>query len=112
MAMQIFDIRQIGELDPAVVKMFNRLVAEAVKDCHARPGEKTAREVGLKMVITPVMASDGTSCDAVNIDFALPTKTPARRSKTYQMLSQDDGKIMFNPASPDQPRQRTLDEKD
>lgn len=109
----------IHTLDGGTVQAeFDRLVAQALEDCHERPGLETAREVGLKFTICPVQSNGKGTGNSVEIACQVTSKIPAMSSNPTRVelrrvrgaKGQNLFQGVFNDAAPDDPAQRTLDE--
>lgn len=109
MALQIFDIEKIGELDPVVSAQINKMIIEASNDCHNRPSDKSPRKVTIDMNFRPEPETDG---DQIAMDFDLAIKTPKRHSRLFNFSRKANGKLVFNSSNPGDIRQMSLDEKD
>lgn len=89
--------------------VFQHELKKAVKDCTERPGETAAREVVLRVQVKPAVESSGV-CTAAEVEFECHSKIPRQRTRAYQMEVDARGELLFNPDSPDDVHQRTLDE--
>lgn len=98
----------------------NSLIEKCVLDCEDRPGYKNAREVVLKIKLSPVAQSHQgmTDLDTVNVDFEMSCSIPKASVPTiscsFRKHKNPDGSkgggLVFNDMSEDDPRQRTIDE--
>jgi hypothetical protein len=88
---------------------FQKEVAHVVADCMDRPSDDRARKVGLIMSVVPDCDGMGV-CETATVEFKIQSSVPARQSKTYQMRVHANGSLLFNPESPDNVHQGTLDE--
>jgi hypothetical protein len=95
--------------DGLTVRLFNRELKKVVADCTDRPQDKSVREVTLKVRIVP-QCVDGV-CETVLMETTVTSKTPAPRTKMYQVAVKGDDQLIANPASLDDAHQRTLDEE-
>lgn len=104
-------LANLQEIDDGLtVRLFDRALKQVVADCVDRPGDKKARTVTLELAIVP-QATDGV-CETVLMESTVKSKIPAPRTKQYQVDVKGDGTLIVNPASPDDVRQRTLDERE
>ena len=90
---------------------FKQALAQVVKDCLDRPGDKTARKVVLTTIITPEMAQDG---DVVNaqVHFEVKAAVPNWKTAPRPVLTGRAGQLIFNDMAPDNPHQQTIDEEE
>ena len=93
---------------PAVA--FEQAMAEAVRNCLDRPGEKKARNVELTVNIKPVLQQDGDVVD-VEVDFTIKTKLPPWQTATRPVKPTKRGQLFFNDLASDDPDQHTIDEQ-
>lgn len=103
-----FSIESLTDIDggrPAAA--FLHEVQTAVRDCHDRPGSAAARKVTLTMSITPVVDEDG-MCESVRFEFEAKHTTPNRRTKVYEASIDQEGKMLYSPASPKVVDQTTI----
>lgn len=89
--------------------VFQHELRKVVKDCVDRPGESGARKVYLEVSVKPSQDAAGI-CETAEVEFEVKSKIPTQRTKTYQMEVDARGELLFNEASPDDIKQRTLDE--
>lgn len=73
---------------------FNSMLQEISKDCLDRPGDKHARSLTMKAVLKPVVNEDG-GCDGVKVSFEFVTKVPKKKTRDYDLLVNNDGKIFY-----------------
>ena len=111
MALQEFQMASLatmddGRLSAAVEQELQR----AVKDCLDRPNEKKPRKVTLVVEVCPGFVDETGDCEEAVLSFALRNSLPARRTRSYSMLAKKNGRLLWNDMSPDNVRQRTLDE--
>lgn len=93
-----------GTLDRA----FARAIEEVRGDLIDRKGLPTTRKIVLECFFTPVTGPDGKLAE-VQSCFEVKVKIPGRRTLDYSLGVTVDG-FRYNPASPDDHRQGTLDE--
>ena len=109
MALQKFDLATLTELDGARIRTaFDQAIERLTEDCKDRPGVKKARTVTLTVSLVPLANDDG-DLDTVDVDFKFKESMPKRASRTYNMLPTRKG-LYVNEMSPDEVKQRTLDE--
>lgn len=109
MALQPFDLAALTELDGCRIRTaFDLALARLTEDCKDRPAVKARRSVTLTVSLVPVPNDEG-DLDTVDVDCQLQEKLPKRESRTYNMLPTRNG-LLVNEVSPDEVRQRTLDE--
>jgi hypothetical protein len=77
-------------------------------DCADRPALEKARKITLSIDLTPVQADDGADLDSIDVQFAVDSKLPRKRSKAYNMRAAE-GTLLFNELSPEEVHQGTLD---
>lgn len=110
MSRKPFRIENIGEIDDGrIAAAVNVELGRVVQDCINRPGDASARKVTIETIVKPQKGDDGV-CVAVDVEFEVKSRVPSRRSKRYEMQTNAGGALVFNPASPDDVRQGTLDE--
>ena len=99
----------LKEIDANVIgETFNLVRAECVKDMEQRPGERKARQIVIKLNLTP-LENDGGMLEEVGVDFEIDKKLPKRRTRPYIMRPRKNGSLTFQPASPENPNQLGLD---
>jgi hypothetical protein len=86
---------------------FEQGLADAVRDCLDRCGDKRPRTVSLEFTITPVRDENGT-CDGVTGEFKIKTKLPHRQTKTYSFGVKKTGQLFFSEDSPENVDQTTF----
>lgn len=109
MAMTKLTLAMLKDLDMGrVAAGFQKELDHIVKDCEDRPGDVRARQVTLKLSLVP--DSDGMGvCETVQGEFSITSSVPNRVSKKYQMRVHANGSLLFNPESPEDVTQGTLD---
>lgn len=93
-----------GKIDVAFRHELKRIVDDMVE----RPGDDRPREIGIRFSFTP----DGESgvCQTCRMEVEMKSKVPSVRTKPYELGVNAGGGLVFNPASPDDIKQGTLDE--
>ncbi len=112
MALQQFNLKNLGDLDEAIVEAFRRHLARAVADCDDRPADKKPRSVILEFSVSPVFNTNTLSIDSVDVEVAVTSKVPPHRTKPYNMAIKAGGLLAFNNLSPDDVYQKTIDDHD
>jgi len=95
--------------DGRVLVAFGHELKRAVMDCIDRPGDKNGRTVSLEFKLTPIIGEDGT-CDGANGEFAIKSKVPTRKSKSYEFNVNRKGHLIYSSNSPDDIDQTTIDD--
>ncbi|MCC7407400.1 MAG: hypothetical protein IT442_04970 [Phycisphaeraceae bacterium] len=100
-------LNTLQEVDRGKVSAhFNHLIRLATDDIKERPLDKTARKIHLVVEMKPEVTDQGL-LDTINTTFAMKATVPVIKSIEYPML-EIGGVPAFNPASPRDPRQGTL----
>lgn len=97
--------------DGRVLVAFNHELTRAVKDCLDRPGDKNKRIVSLEFALTPVVGDEG-QCESAEGEFAIKSKVPTRKSKTYSFGVNRKGALIYSSNSPESVNQTTFDDID
>lgn len=106
--METLTLESLKHLDGGrALQMFDLLLRRAGQDCYDRPADRSARKVPMTAILKPVMGQDG-RCDGVTLEIEFNPSTPKFRTATFPMLLKPNGAIVFNPDSPDNPRQLTM----
>jgi hypothetical protein len=90
--------------------IFRQCLLNAVRDLLDRPGDKNARKVVLQITLKPVLQQDGDVVDA-EVEFEAKNSLRSYRTAIRPMAIDRRGNLFFNPDSPDNPDQRTIDEE-
>ena len=102
-------LETIRRLDGGKVAIaFDHEIAQLVRDVTDRPGDKTARKAKLEVTAVPRLNEVDGSLDTIGLTFRVSSTTPVRRSLEYPMLGTNAGKLLFQEASPRDPRQTEL----
>lgn len=108
MGVEQFTIDQLAKMDGGRLGIVvEQLMRTCQADCQDRPGLGTARKVQITLSLKPEMADNG-ELESIDVGFEFDVSLPKRKSKTYNMSAVPGG-LLFNDASPDDIRQRTLD---
>lgn len=95
MSMVFLSLESLAKIDDGVVAaMFKKAAEQVIKDCEDRPGEKKAREVELKMTITPVVDQEG-NCDGLMSQFSCKSRIPLRHTTGIPLVIKAGGKAAF-----------------
>src|SRR5262245_48801424 len=109
MPLQKFQIESLATIDEGRIKAaFEQLLHDLVQDCHDRPELESSRKLTLTVTVKPSTMERG-ELRAVDLAFDLKPTTPKRESRTYNMMTVRGG-IAYNELSPNEARQRTLDD--
>lgn len=112
MSLLTLKLETLKDLDfgrPAVA--FEQGLADAVRDCVDRPGDKRPRRVTLDLIIAPVPDDTGV-CDSVTGEFKIKTTLPHRQTKPYSFGLNRQGKLFFSEYAPENVDQATIDDID
>lgn len=102
-------LANIQDIDRGRVALaFNQALQIATQDCINRPGDKGARKIQLTVELKPQLDKETSALDTISTEFVIKTTVPVRRSAAYPMLPLNDGKMVFQPGSPFDPRQSTF----
>lgn len=108
---QDFGFTSLGELDNGKVGIaFNALVKEVSKDIADRPHDKTTRKITVVLELRPDPDKESGAGDRANMEISLHANVPKRRTRQFAVGIKPSGSMFFNPDSPDDPHQGTLDE--
>jgi hypothetical protein len=111
MAITPLNFEHLKDLDGGMLNIAaNDSFANAVKDCQYRTNVTKAREVTIKIFITPKVVDKTGSLEQVEISYGLDEKFPPRRSGKTTAGVKHNGSLYFNELSPGNPDQRTIDE--
>ena len=113
--MSAFKFEDLGKVDSGkVVVALNHALLQCIRDVQDRPFEEAARTVSLKIDLTPILdaaeAKEGRCVlDTIGMQFKLNPSMPKQQTMVYPMIPTSSGALLFNPDSPRNPRQHTLD---
>lgn len=105
-----FTLDSLRDLDGGAIRAaIDRDLEAAARDCVQRPMDSTVRTVTVTINLKPAPEQNGTAehC-AVNVESRV--KLPKRRSRVVDMRVSATGQLGFNPDSPDNVEQRTIDD--
>lgn len=112
MALMQLKLETLKDLDfgrPAVA--YEQGIADAVRDCIDRPGDKRPRKVSMEFVIIPMVEQEG-DCNEVMGEFKIKTVLPHRQTKPYSFGLNKQGRLFFSENAPDNVDQTTFDDID
>jgi len=100
----------IKDLDPAIAAEFEAELWRVSVDLSERPHEDKPRKITVEFSFTPYCQQAGV-LDSSDVDVTIKSTMPAVRSRKFSLRRRhQDGALLFNPASPDNVHQRTLDD--
>lgn len=104
-----FNLTNLCELDSGKANLaINHHIRQCVRDVQDRPGDKAKRKVFVEIEFTPALDEATATLDTVNVRIKTKVSVPVRQTKGYPMLPTGDGTLMFQPHSPENPRQGDL----
>lgn len=107
MALKRLTLATIADIDGGRTRiLFDRMLDQVKRDCQDRPGVRAPRKLRLTVNVAPAKESDGAD---VEVSFEVTEILPKRASRTFSMDASRGG-LYWNEASPDDAKQRTLDE--
>lgn len=107
---QKFTLASLSDLDMGKVSAaVQGELSAVVRDLVDRPGDQAKRSVILQIDLTPEKNDLGV-CETALVDFKISSRVPPRQSRAYSMGVHPSGGLIFNPESPDNVRQASLDE--
>lgn len=107
---QNLTLANIHHIDNGKVAIaFTQAIRQIITDVNDRPNDNAARKIVLTAEAKPVLDKDTGVLDTVDIQFKLETKLPKRQSVPYPMLPTADGRALFQPRSPFDPRQQAFE---
>lgn len=112
----IKELKDVGAIENGMVAvLWRKSLESAFNDIAARPGVESVRQVVLVMRMVPETDSRG-ELIAIRTEFEVDPKLPKSRTRVYSMVPMGDRgelrALQYNEASPDDPKQMTLDEVD
>lgn len=87
---------------------FRKTLQSVVRDVKDRGHDGRARKVVLTVILDPIIEG-GDVADA-NVHFTIQAKLPALSTAPRPVMIDRQARLVFNPDSPDNPEQSTLDE--
>ncbi len=107
MALEKFTLATLADMDGGRIRAaFEQALKRIEADCKDRPAVKTGRRLELVLTMTPI--ADYGELDSVDVTFKIRESVPKRESKAYNMQAVAGG-LLFNDASPEDVRQKSLD---
>jgi hypothetical protein len=104
-----FVVKNLQDLENGKVALaINKALQRCVEDVKDRPNEKKARKVLAQFELTPKLEKDSGVLEEVEVVIHVRERVPDRRSRIYPMVPASDGMLLFEPTSPDNPRQGGL----
>lgn len=99
----------------AVFQQVQKLIATAVADCEARPGEDRVRKVSIQLELKPVTRCEEIDdshtrkvLDGLKLSLQMDVKCPTRKTIEFDCGVGDNHALLFNPDSPHNHRQAGL----
>jgi hypothetical protein len=110
MALELFNLKTLSEMDGGRIRDALDVALRRIRrDLADRPADKRPRKVRLEISLRPV--AEGRELRDVVVAFDIAETIPKLRSREYTMIPGRRG-LFVNELSPDDPRQRTIDEVD
>lgn len=109
MALERFELSSLATIDSGRVRAaFDFALERCIADLKDRPNVRAARILTIAVAMAPVSDEEGNLVSG-DVKFTIRDNVPKRQSKTYNMTV-GRSRLSFNELSPDDARQRTLDE--
>lgn len=105
--MQKLAITELGALDARIVAEWQAHLKRIVSDCRDRSSLIKARKLTIKMTVTP----DESDPNYVDVGFEFDSDIPSTTTRTFSMRPTGKDDLLFNPESPDEAAQHTIDEE-
>lgn len=104
-------IDTIAELGIGASEAFAKALTHAVRDCIDRPADERARKIVMQVDVTPVkeVHDNVISCEGARAVFKVRARVPDYETDVCDFGVKRDGRLFFNPLSPRNHRQNTLD---
>lgn len=103
-------LETLKDLDSAKTNaIFNAHLKRCVADCHDRPADEKPRKVVMEVTLTPVLDKVTMDCEEVQVQIHVTDSIPKHRTKVYSMGINRAGALLFNPDSPNNVNQGTLE---
>lgn len=110
MALEKLSLESLARIDSNRIGIaFANALRRCEDDCRERPNNAKARKVSIEVELCPIVEEGANELDRVEVSFKIKDSLPTRSSKSFAMEATEDG-LVFNESSPDNPRQRTLDD--
>jgi hypothetical protein len=105
MPKQVLSLHTIKDIDFGLVAAaFDLEMQRVVKDLQDRPMDGKKRKVAIIFTI----ASLDERGDSIGVEAQVKSAIPDRVTRPYEMRTQQDGRIVFNPETPENPEQTTI----
>jgi hypothetical protein len=106
---EFFDATTMHKLDNGLLgAMMQHAMKQCVEDIGERPADKSPRKVIITLEMKPVLDKSSGVLDHIGLEYVVDTRVPKQRTNQYPMLLGDGNRLLFNPHSPSDPRQRGL----
>jgi len=89
--------------------LFRRYLERAIENLQGRPTVSKTRVIHIKLLMTPVAADSGELQETLT-EVEVNGNLPAARTRTISMGCAGVNGLLFNDLSPDDHKQRTLDQ--
>jgi len=110
MARAEFSLAELVNLDLGKAHAaFQAELGKVIQDLQDRPFDDGKRTVTLKLELMPEELIHG-QLETVKTTILIDSKVPTKQTRAYSMRVTQQGRLTFNPESPDDPNQKTLDE--
>ena len=102
--------RNLYKIDKGKVGLaIDHAIKTAIMDIQGRHGDRSKRSVVIKMHATPTLAETDGGLDTIDLQFQIAVSLPHRsNARPYRTLPMKDGVAVFQPDSPEDPRQLPL----
>ena len=111
MEMERFGIQSLATMEGGkIARQFERAIRHAILDATENPNNEKARKVVIQFNSTPCPPESGENLDRVDVTALVRQVTPTHSSAVHTMKVGKAGVLSYNPGSPDEPNQGTLDE--
>ena len=111
MAVRELTLESLQEIGGGTVAAaFQHHIKRCLIDCEDRPGDKSAREITLTVMVKPDVGQDG-QINNVSTEYKVHSKVPAHVSRPVVCQLKHGGRAAFNDLSPADPNQHTIDEQ-
>lgn len=110
MTVERFGIASLATMeDGKIARQFERAIRHAILDATENPNNEKARKVVIQFNITPCTPESGDTLDRVDVTALVRQVTPTHSGAVHTMKVGKAGVLTYNPVSPDDPDQGTLD---
>ncbi len=102
-------LENLHELGSGAINLaFEKHRKRCIEDCLDRVEDDTKRQIVIKFSMTPVPGAHG--CEEVHMDVEIKSTVPAQRTKLISCVPTTKGQLFFQPDSPDNANQMSLDD--